>query len=177
MRFSKAALTAFVIVFAAALTGCSDASRSIEHGSAEAASEKTEEHGNEGAGEHARESEGDRGSEAENGKKGGEEAGTEYALDATYDTVRKGVRLVMAYDAENNAFVGTVENVTDQSLEAVRVEVHLSNGMELGPTMQTDLEPGQERSVMLEAGDTDFSGWTPHAEVGRDEHGTESGHN
>ena len=177
MGLSKAALTAFAIVFAAALAGCSDASRSIEHGSAEAASEKTEEHGREGAGEHASEFEGHRGSEEEDGEEGGEEAGTEYALDATYDTVRKGVRLVLAYDAKDNAFSGTVENVTNQSLVAVRVEVHLSNGIELGPTAPTDLEPGQERSVMLEAGDTNFSGWTPHAEVGRDEHGAEGGHN
>lgn len=83
----------------------------------------------------------------------------------------------MAYNAKDNAFGGTVKNVTDQSLEAVRVEVHLSSGTELGPTMPTDLEPGQERSVMLEAGNTNFSGRTPHAEAGRDEHGAEGGHN
>ena len=72
-----------------------------------------------------------------------EESRTTLALDATYDEVRNGARLVLRYDAEANAFVGTVQNVTEGTLSRVRVEVHLSNGTELGPTTPGDLAPGE----------------------------------
>ena len=47
--------------------------------------------------------------------------------------VRAGARLVLRYDAATQTFVGTVENTTSVTLSQVRVEVHLSNGVELGP--------------------------------------------
>ena len=116
----------------------------------------------EGAGEHGRGGKGVAG-----GPEAGEESGTTYALDETFDTVRNGVRLVMSWDAAANAFVGTVENTTDATIPAVRVEVHLSNGVELGPTPRADLAPGETRAVELSAaGVTGFDGWTPHAEMG-----------
>ena len=60
------------------------------------------------------------------------------ALDETYDAVRSGARLILKYDAPSNSFKGTVENTTDSVLERVRIEVHLSNGAELGPTTPTE---------------------------------------
>ena len=66
---------------------------------------------------------------------GEEESSTELALDEIYDNVRNGARLIITYDAKSNSFKGTVENTTEDTLEQVRVEVHLSNGVELGPTM------------------------------------------
>ena len=96
----------------------------------------------------------------------GEESGNTLTLTERYDTVRKGARLVLAYDAQNNAFNGTVENITDSTLQQVRVEVHLSNGVELGPTTPVDLAPGQKVDVTLPATAQSFDGWTPHAEVG-----------
>lgn len=110
----------------------------------------------EGTGEH-----GSGGAEA-----GGEESGALLALDQTYDTVRGGARLILRYDAAENAFIGTVRNVTDGILQQVRVEVHLSNGIELGPTEPVDLAPGAAVPVRLAAGERTFTGWTPHAEVG-----------
>lgn len=59
---------------------------------------------------------------------GGEESSTELALDETYDKIRNGARLILAYDAQSNSFKGTVENTTNETLKHVRVEVHLSNG-------------------------------------------------
>lgn len=165
MRFCQRSIAAFVILFVTVSAGCAGTSESGEHESAATTSEGQGEHGSaRGHGEEGRE-------------ESGEESGTEYALDETYDVVRKGVRLVIAYDAEDNSFTGTVENTTSQTLNSVRVEVHLSNGIELGPTTPGDLAPGQQRAVNLEAKDTSFDGWTPHAEVGRDEHGGEGGHN
>ena len=104
---------------------------------------------------------------------GQEESGTQLTLAETYDKVRKGVRLIMSYNAESNAFEGTVENTTGETLQQVRVEVHLSNGVELGPTPSVDLSPGEKRDVQLTATGKDFIGWTPHAEVGAGEHSGE----
>ncbi|MHC4518998.1 MAG: FxLYD domain-containing protein, partial [Planctomycetota bacterium] len=99
------------------------------------------------------------------------ESGTELALNETYDTVRNGARLILAYDAQSNSFKGAVTNTTSSVLERVRVEVHLSNGKELGPTTAADLGPGQSRAVTLTTTSEDFDGWSAHAEVGSEEHG------
>ena len=101
----------------------------------------------------------------------GEESGTELALNENYDNVRNGAQLILVYDAQSNSFKGTVENTTDKTLKQVRVEVHLSNGTELGPTTPVDLEPGEEREVELTATSKDFNGWTAHPEVESGEHG------
>ena len=73
----------------------------------------------------------------------GEESGTRFALSDTFDEVRAGARLVLSYDSTANAFIGTVENTTGYALSRVRVEVHLSNGAELGPTPPVDLNQSQ----------------------------------
>ena len=130
----------------------------------------------EGSGEHGSrgESGGESGSEGSEGGAGGsEEGGNALALDETFDMVRAGARLIMSYDAAANAFVGSVANTTDATLTRVRIEVHLSNGIELGPTTPTDLAPGEILDVVLPASTQSFDGWTPHAEVGASEGGGE----
>ena len=107
---------------------------------------------------------------------GEEESGTELALDQTYDKVRNSARLILAYDAQTNSFKGTVENTANEILKQVRVEVHLSNGKELGPTPAADLAPGEKREVQLIATSTDFDGWTAHPEVGEGEHSSGGEH-
>ena len=97
----------------------------------------------------------------------GEESGTRLTLDQTYDAVRNGARLILRYDAEANAFIGTVQNTTEGTLPMVRVEVHLSNGTELGPTTpKSTWRLGETSKVMLNAMTTAFTGWTAHPEVG-----------
>ncbi|RKU15008.1 hypothetical protein C6503_14195 [Candidatus Poribacteria bacterium] len=103
----------------------------------------------------------------------GEESGAELALNETYDRVRNGARLILTYDAQDNSFKGTVENTTNEALKQVRVEVHLSNGKELGPTTPGDLAPGEKREILLAATSTNFDGWTAHPEVGESEHSHE----
>ncbi len=166
-RFLKMAVAS--IIFVSVTSGCSDAPETGEHEGVETLSEERDAHDREGRAEH--------GNEGEHGKEEGEESGTEYALDATYNMVRGGVRLIMSYDEKDDSFKGTVENVTNRTLSSVRVEVHLSNGTELGPTSSGDLDPGQQRAVELKAIDKPFDGWTPHAEVGRGEHGGRGGQN
>jgi hypothetical protein len=100
----------------------------------------------------------------------GEESGAELSLDADYDQVRNGARLVLSYDPIARAFTGTVENTTERTLRDIRVEVHLSNGTELGPTIPIDLQPGSSQPVSLASYSAVFDGWSAHQEVGRDEH-------
>ena len=104
---------------------------------------------------------------------GDEESNVELTLTDTYDKVRNGARLILNYDTQSNAFKGTVENTTDETLKRVRVEVHLSNGKELGPTAPGDLAPGEKREILLAATSTDFDQWTAHPEVGEGEHGSD----
>ena len=57
-------------------------------------------------------------------------------------------------------------NTTKATLKRVRVEVHLSNGVELGPTTPMDLAPGQSIDVSLPATGQNFATWGAHPEVG-----------
>ncbi len=140
-----------------------------EHGSGGEGSEG----GGEGSGEHGSGGEGSEGGSegSEGGAAGSEEGGSGLALDETFDMVRAGARLIMSYDAASNSFVGTVANTTDATLTRVRIEVHLSNGIELGPTTPVDLAPGEILDVVLPASTQSFDSWTPHAEVGASEGG------
>ena len=97
------------------------------------------------------------------------------ALDETFDAVRSGARLILKYDAISNSFKRTVENTTNGVLDRVRIEVHLSNGTELGPTTPTDMAPGEVVAINLPATPASFTGWTAHAEVGTGGEGSESG--
>ncbi len=48
----------------------------------------------------------------------GEESVTKLGLEHSYDEVRNGVRLILAYDMTSNSFNGTVENTTISMLTA-----------------------------------------------------------
>ena len=125
--------------------------------------------GEQGSGESGTES----GSESGGG--GEEGSANMLAPDETFDAVRGGARLILKYDAASNSFKGTVENTTSGVLDRVRVEVHLSNGTELGPTTPTDMAPGEVAAINLPATPAPFTGWTAHAEVGGGGEGRESG--
>ena len=132
--------------------------------------------GTEGSGEHGPGGEGGGESGRESGGAGSEEgSGANLAPDDTFDAVRGGARLVLKYDAASNSFKGTVENTTSGVLDRVRVEVHLSNGTELGPTTPTDMAPGEVAAINLPATPGPFTGWTAHAEVGGGGEGSGSG--
>lgn len=145
-----------------------------EHG--EGRSERRGEHGEgrrEGRGEHAEgrsEGHGEHaGGRGESGHE--EEGGKRLAKNENWDDTRNGARLILAYNAATQSFKGTVQNTTSKTLSDVRVEVHLSNGVELGPTKRTDLKPGAKIPVELSAANRKFNLWTAHPE-----HGSEEGH-
>jgi hypothetical protein len=168
MNHVQTYLLVTAVLFALVMTGCSNdagpANSDAQTANRGEHDRDDAEHSGEGRGEHDRDGDDHHGAE-------GEESGTELALNQTYDKTRNGARLILAYDPQSNSFNGTVENTTDKTLEQVRVEVHLSNGKELGPTTPADLEPGKKRDVKLTATIKDFDGWTAHPEVGRGEHG------
>ena len=100
----------------------------------------------------------------------------EAAIKNPFDMVRGGARLVLSYDAPSNSCRGTVENTTNNTLPRVRIEVHLSNGTELGSTPPIDLAPNQVVAVDLPSTQASFTGWVAHAEVdGGEGGGEESG--
>lgn len=171
MSYIHKTFAAMVVLLAVIFFGCSTDDGNGKNHDSDSATASRGEHDRDG-GEHGREgrSEHDRGGE-------GEESGTELALNETYDKVRNGARLILAYDAKTNSFTGTVENTTEMTLKRVRVEVHLSNGKELGPTTPADLGPGKKREVKLTATSKGFDGWSAHPEVGGSEegHGEEGG--
>jgi len=153
-------LALIAVVLAAVVSGCSSdagTGESQDSGSPTVSWGEHERGGGEGGGEYR-----------------DEESGAALALNEIYDVVRNGARL-LTYDAQSNSFNGTVENTTGNTLKQVRVEVHLSNGIELGPTTPVDLAPGEKVDVTLPAASQAFDGWTPHAEVGGGEGGGEHG--
>ncbi len=104
-----------------------------------------------------------------------EESTVQLSLNETYDNIRNGAHLIMSYDVATNSFKGTVQNTTNAVLSQVRVEVHLSNGVELGPTTPVDLAPSEQVPVVLVAEGAPFDKWTAHPEVGPSSSGGESG--
>ena len=144
-----------------------------EHGEKAGEGERGEHAGEGERGEHAGESE--RGEHAGEGERGehageGEETGPRISIDGTHNEDRKGVRLILSFDNGSSSFIGTVENVTEKTVSRVRVEVHLSNGVELGPTKPINLAPGKKVDVKLSAEGQSFKWWKAHAEVGASEH-------
>jgi len=86
------------------------------------------------------------------------------------DGIRNGTRLILAYDAKSDSFRGTVQNVTNRSIEKVSVGIHLSNGTELPPGSARHLKPGAVAEISIKSSSHDFNTWTAHQEVSSDEH-------
>jgi hypothetical protein len=170
-------LAAIGVMVTAVMSGCPRDTGTGESESSGALTASRGEHDREvgehgGAGRREHDHEGGEHGGAGSGAHGedGEESGTELALNETYNAGRNGVRLILGYNAVSNSFNGTVKNITERTLRRVRVEVHLSNGIELGPTTPVDLEPGGKSAVRLTATDEAFESWTAHLEVGSGEH-------
>ncbi|MFC1729412.1 hypothetical protein ACFL6I_03655 [candidate division KSB1 bacterium] len=160
----KSAKVFMIIIMCAILIpelNCSRTEREVgeesEHAQAEEgehSSRESGEHASREAGEHAQ----------------GEESGIRYTLSETCEEVRKGVQLHLIYDQSTSTFIGTIKNTSNETAKSVRIEVHLSNKVELGPTTPVDLAPGIESDVNLSAEGQSFEWWTAHAEVGNSEH-------
>ena len=177
---------AMVLLMSTGIAACGGESESEADTAGESSMAAQSEERGEGEGEHGREGGeregGDRegehereGGEGEEGEHGGEgahdegeedeEPGIYIARADTWDMTRRGARLVLSFNAQTGAFVGRVENTTSQRLCAVRVEVHLANGPELGPTERTNVPAGGTLDVALPAEGASFETWTAHPEM------------
>ena len=94
------------------------------------------------------------------------ESGTRWNPDETATDTRSGVDLVLSYDASSRRFNGTVTNTTNATVTDVRVEIHLSNGTELGPTPRVNLAAKEKQSVTLDASGQNFNWYSVHVEIG-----------
>ena len=72
----------------------------------------------------------------------------------------------MSFDAERARSTGTVTNETSTTAPSVRLEVHLSNGEELGPTPRSGLAAGASREDELEGAGQQFGRRSVHLELG-----------
>jgi hypothetical protein len=106
---------------------------------------------------------------------GPEEDGTQYAIGETATITNNGVELIISFNSDSSKFIGTVENITTATIQQVRVESHLSNGIELGPTTPADLLASAIRNIELDAVGQTFTTWSVHAEVGASSGGGEGG--
>ena len=98
---------------------------------------------------------------------GGEEGGAYLAkMTRQNEVFANGARLVLQFNPNTQVFAGSVTNTTAKSLSQVRVEIHLDNGTELGPTKRIDVGPGQTIPVKLGTFGNDFSSWVSHPEAG-----------
>lgn len=111
--------------------------------------------------------------EREKEEHGGEEEESEekFSPTDTYDHVHRGVRLTLAYHKASSSFIGSLENITNKIIKSVRVEVHLSNGTELGPTKPINLAPDEKTGIKIDAAGQVFEWWTAHAESKKDGNG------
>ena len=95
----------------------------------------------------------------------GEGFGVKIAHGESYDRDQDGIRLILTHEPKRNIFNGFVENLTNGTLKGVRVEVHLSNGVVLGPTPAVDLVPGDRKDINISAKNFIFENWTAHLEI------------
>lgn len=95
-----------------------------------------------------------------------EESGIQYSLSETANENRAGVQAIVSFDTSTSEFTGTLKNITSKTIIKVRLEIHLSNQTELGPTQEFDLAPNEQKVVSLNASGESFSWWTMHAESG-----------
>ena len=94
------------------------------------------------------------------------ESGTRWNPDETATDTRRGVNLIISYNSSGQRFSGTVTNTTGSTVTDVRVEIHLSNGTELGPTPRIDLKAQESRPITLDASGQDFDWYSVHVEIG-----------
>lgn len=94
------------------------------------------------------------------------ESGTRWNPGETATDSRRGVDLTISYNATTQQFDGSVTNTNGSAVTDVRVEIHLSNGTELGPTPRVGIGANETKSVTLDASGHNFSWYSVHVELG-----------
>ena len=76
--------------------------------------------------------------------------------------LQSGVHLQMKYNAETDAFEGTVRNATMLPIDSIQITLKLSSGTVLGPTDPIDLKPARPYSISIPAEGAKFDTWSAH---------------
>lgn len=128
------------------------------------------EHGQREGGERGHREGGEHG-HREGGERGDSEKGGRGIAKLTkhVKTYKNGGKLTLQYNPATQAFIGNVKNTTSKDLPDMRVEIHLSNGVELGPTKRIKMKPGQTIPIELGAFGQNFTHWVTHPEAGVEE--------
>ncbi len=90
---------------------------------------------------------------------------SQLALHESYEQTLDGVRITLTYTGDDNTFNGLIENTTHDTPKEVRLEIYLSNDVQLGPTASVLLPPGESKGVRISAKNFSFSGWSLYPEV------------
>ena len=120
---------------------------------ADAGAERSEERG----GEHEE--------DGEEHDEEGEESGVYIARTASWSETQGDAWLQLSFNSASNSFAGRVSNTGNEPLCDVRIEVHLSTGVELGPTEPTEVPYGGSINVTVPTGGEEFATWTAHHEA------------
>lgn len=88
-----------------------------------------------------------------------------------YDDTISGVHVMVKYMLDDKYFYGSLENVGDEHVVGLKLGMHLSNGMDLGPSHGADLEPGKAGSVVIDADIKEWEKWAVYVEIGDAEGG------
>ena len=148
------------LVLSLGLAACAAESQPDADGAGESTlAQQTAERGEERDGGEHEEADGD-----EHGEEG-EESGVYIARTASWSETRNDSWLQLSFNSASNSFVGRVSNTGNEPLCDVRVEVHLSTGIELGPTERTGVPYGGSINVTLPSGGEEFTTWTAHPEM------------
>lgn len=92
------------------------------------------------------------------------------------DVDRSGARLNLSFDADTNAFTGTVENTSDDPLCELKVEVELSNGNELKSSPPVDLAAGEQLDISIDASGQTFDSWDASTDSEERDHDNDDDH-
>ena len=148
------------LVLSLGLAACGAESQPDADGAGESTlAQQTAERGEERDGGEHEEADGD-----EHGEEG-EESGVYIARTASWSETRNDAWLQLSFNSASNSFVGRVSNTGNEPLCDFRVEVHLSTGIELGPTERTGVPYGGSINVTLPSGGEEFTTWTAHPEM------------
>ena len=148
------------LVLSLGLAACAAESQPDADGAGESTlAQQTAERGEERDGGEHEEADGE-----EHGEEG-EESGVYIARTASWSETRNDAWLQLSFNSASNSFVGRVSNTGNEPLCDFRVEVHLSTGIELGPTERAGVPYGGSINVTLPSGGEEFTTWTAHPEM------------
>ena len=103
------------------------------------------------------------------GNGNGQESANRLIKRQTHDQIQAAARLILRYNAQVNAFYGTIQNIANSVSRQVYVEIYFSDGAEL-ETAAMDLATGKSANLLLPATEQPFDTWRAHADREDDRH-------